>query len=285
VAWLGAALLVLVAAWLFAPATTSPPLYDGIGFPDEPYRYVEQSPHGPHTPLPTAATTVVGRDPEGFLPVSAISAEQGPQIKIGMPAGALVASDSCAQVAVEADPYTPPQSAGNTWGNAYKVTLSCTAGASGPVQVTTATEEGNTSFIQLRAPDATQPGPTLAYSPDATTWRTLPTLRIGTDIYQAPMVGAGLYVLLHAPGGGPFGLDPVVLLLIGVLAALAPIILAIRMSRSRTIRTAADGAKAGREAYEGYVEGENGLVGRTGDDADPGEGTDPADHGPDQKPG
>jgi hypothetical protein len=246
---LGAALLVLVVAWLFAPAMgADPPLYDGIGFPDEPYRYVDRPAHAVQMPPPTPAAGTSARGAGGFAAVVAASAEQGPQILLILAAGQLTAAPACTTVTVLGQPAAPPAAAGDTWGNAYRVTLTCTAGASGPAALTGAPSTVPVpAAIQLRAPDATQPGPSIYYSADGRSWRKLPTLRVGNDIYQAALAGAGSYVLVHAPGGGLLGLDPVVWLVIGVLLALVVTILAIRLSRGRAARAGEDPDEQGAD--------------------------------------
>jgi len=144
------------------------------------------------------------------------------------------------------------------------------AGATGPVRVTNGDRRKATRrFIQLRgAGRPTQPGGRTfgAYSADANEpWRKkLPTLRIGTGhLPRQPMVGAGpLYVLAtRAPANGaPFGLDPQSWLLLNrrCLAGQSFIWRSLRIRnqhRSRTIRTATNGAEADRPGYEGNVEG------------------------------
>ncbi|MDQ6649765.1 MAG: hypothetical protein M3Z02_06575 [Actinomycetota bacterium] len=78
------ALAVLVAAWLLAPGGV--PLYDGVGFPDEPYRYVVP----PRADLPRTDPPTEGRDmvraadAAGGSEVLAQSREMGPQVAVSM---------------------------------------------------------------------------------------------------------------------------------------------------------------------------------------------------------
>jgi hypothetical protein len=96
--------------------------------------------------------------------------------------------------------------------------------------------------VQLRAPDGTTPRPVTYWSADATgPWKALDTVLIGNDNYQAPWVGPGFYVLVRHPSSGlPFGLDPIVAVLIGVVFALVAVIATIRFRRTRGGAGAAD---------------------------------------------
>jgi hypothetical protein len=224
--------LVLLVAWVFGPALAGPPLYDGIGFPDEPYRYMDRPPKTVQMPPPTTATGTAKRLAGGdFDAIVAASAEQGPQVLVTIGGGTLTAPAGCAAVSLTAAPLAPPATvAGDpTWGNAYRLTLACDAGG------TPTAARAGTNHVQLRAPDASQPGPDVYYAPSAAgPWQRLDTVRIGNDNYQAPLVGPGLYVLVKRPASGlPFGLDPIVAVLIGVVLALVAIIAAIRFRRSR----------------------------------------------------
>ena len=61
--WLLASFVALLVAWLLAPAVV--PIYDGVSFPDEPYRYV-QSPDGKPTKPPTTAKASVQVNAQGL---------------------------------------------------------------------------------------------------------------------------------------------------------------------------------------------------------------------------
>jgi hypothetical protein len=220
-------LAVLLVAWIFGPALAGPPLYDGIGFPDEPYRYVVRPAKSVQMPPPTAATGTATRQANGgYDAIVAASAETGPQVLVTVGAGTMTAS--CPTVVLTAAPTAPVATvAGDpTWGNAYQVTLAC-AGA--------AAARAGTNHVQLRAPDGTEPRPVVYYSASATgPWTALDTALIGSDNYQAPLVGAGFYVLVRHPSSGlPFGLDPIVVVLIGVVLALVALIAIIRFRRAR----------------------------------------------------
>src|SRR5581483_6600436 len=93
-----AALVALRGVWLAAPPH-GVPLYDGIGFPDEPYRYVDPPAGSKATPAPTLATASTdaanGSNPHAFY---ANSAEVGPQIAIFLGPNAVVAPPSVSTI-------------------------------------------------------------------------------------------------------------------------------------------------------------------------------------------
>lgn len=171
---------------LLAPAG-APPLYDGVGFPDEPYRFVDpppgyREPAAPPTPA-HAVFQAAPSAPAGDEFVS--SAESGPQVSLFLPAGSLTPPPGHSQVAVTATPVPLPEPlpAGQQWSNVYRVSLGGAVLASGtPAQ------------IQLRNPTPQQPSPTF-YVRQHGSWRALHTDRTGNDIYATSLEGAGDYVL------------------------------------------------------------------------------------------
>src|SRR4051794_40553280 len=186
-------MLALLGAWLLAPAAV--PIYDGIGNPDEPYRWV-QSPTG--TPSKKAPTTASVK-----LPVAhgvsgagyANTKETGPQISVYLPAGALRAPAGGTSVTVTAKPEAPngpPPSGGRFVSNAYSITAAA-GGANVPIVGT-----GNQApTLQMRASDAAQPGPVFERFANGT-WTPAKTLRVGNDIYQTQAAAFGDWVLVRA---------------------------------------------------------------------------------------
>ena len=85
--WAAASVLVAL-GWFVTPQPV--PVYDGVGAPDEPYRYVSAPAGVKSTPAPTsaAASTPVsaGASTNGL---SLTSAETGPQVALFLPAAAL----------------------------------------------------------------------------------------------------------------------------------------------------------------------------------------------------
>jgi hypothetical protein len=236
-----AALVALVAGWVVSPAKV--PLYDGVGFPDEPYRFVSPPAGYQHTPPPGSG--------QGTSPVSsglnlqalyAQSPEQGPQVVVALAPGVLHTAGSATTMTVRAAPVAPDRNppGGFIDGNVYRVTA--TTNTSGAVTYTAATGGASESGLTLRATSARQPGPIMIYRTTASApWRRLRTARVGNDIYRSAFAGTGEYALafgLTQPGGSDAksggGSFPVVWIVVIVLVvALGAIVVGIRLARRR----------------------------------------------------
>ena len=229
------AVATLLVAWLVAPAVV--PIYDGVQFPDEPYRYVK-SPDGSPTKAPTAAHATIAVNAQGLSSAGySNSAEQGPQIVLYIPAGSLQAPSGATSIAVSETPLAPSPplpTDGTIVTNVYRVQVTT---ASGPVQMI-GKNENQIPTLQMRAPSAKQPGPVFEHR-TSTGWTRAATLRVGQDIYQAsaPQFGDWALVQLNAApkkaksSGGGINIG---LLVAGVaVLVLAGIILAIRVARTR----------------------------------------------------
>ncbi len=183
--WFAAGLLVTV-GWLVTPQAV--PVYDGVGAPDEPYRYVVGPPGAPKTAAATegSATSPVkaGKNTSGM---SVQTAEQGPQASLFVPQLAL--ATTATEIRVSISPKAPDtQPAGGLInGNVYAVTFSAPA---------TLTDRAAIATLLLRATTAVQPGPVAEYRAAPTDpWKPLQTSRGGQDAYVASFVGPGDYAL------------------------------------------------------------------------------------------
>jgi hypothetical protein len=234
--WLLGSLVALVVVWLVAPGVV--PIYDGIQNPDEPYRYV-QAPNGAATKAPTVAKATVSVNGTGLSGAAySNSLENGPQIVLYIPAGSLKAPGGATTIEVSETPLAPSAplpTDGTIVSNVYRVAATT---SQGPVQIVGKTTN-QLPTLQMRAPSAKQPGPVYERR-TANGWQRVETLRVGQDIYQASAAQFGDYALVQlkdAPktsGSGGGGGVNVGLLAAGVgLLALAGIILAIRITRSR----------------------------------------------------
>jgi hypothetical protein len=231
--WLAAALAALFATWLVAPAAV--PIYDGIGNPDEPYRYVAPPQGYQKTKPPTVDRAVIavrgGHTGAGF----ANSGEQAPQISIYTPAAAFdvpAAATSVTVVATPEAPKPPLPRAGTIWSNVYDIT----ATADGqPVTLSPLKQRQPT--IQMRAPTGQQPAPVFEHFGNGV-WTQFPTTRVGVDVYQvSPVPALGKWALVrlaHPPTAAGTGGGVNVPLLGGGIALLvvAGVILAIRIRRA-----------------------------------------------------
>jgi hypothetical protein len=183
-----AGLLALALGWLVAPRW-APPVYDGVGFPDEPYRFVVRPPGAPPTKAPTAASRVVPVVKGIAAAVSLASAEQAPQIAILIPTGRLQAPPGVKQFVLRATPVRPisAPSGGYFWSNVYDVA------ASNPK--VTMRDASPPATITLRAATAQRPVPSIERYAGGV-WTKLDTVPVGNDIYQATLPGLGKYAVI-----------------------------------------------------------------------------------------
>ncbi|MEN3359901.1 MAG: hypothetical protein V7637_3883 [Mycobacteriales bacterium] len=230
--WVTAAAGVFLAvAWLAAPPGV--PLYDGIGFPDEPYRFVSPPAGATHTAPPTTAHGQV-RAARGAsaAPVEINSDEVAPQVDITLQAGALRGDPRTTRFQISASPVAGTQTGGSAPrldGNIYR--LAATVSPAGPATLLA----DRAGYIAMRLTTSRR-DPIFVYRPSpAAGWRTLPTEQIGLDVYEARLAGTGDYALSYSPRAiTQFATKHRGLLLLGGLVLiLALAILAVRLTRSR----------------------------------------------------
>ncbi len=221
--WLAGALLV-GAGWLVTPQPV--PVYDGIGTPDEPYRFVAAPPGATQTAVPTTAFAQTpvkkGRGTNGL---SVTTTEVGPQFSLFLPPMAMATTGE--SIAVKAEPTAPttqPQGA-KIDGNVYALTLTSTA----PI---TLTEKAALATLYLRATSAKQPPPAIIFrSEQAQPWKALKTSRGGQDFYVTAFPGPGEFAVafadVAAKDDDTFPVLPVVLG--GVLVLLVAVVLVVRL--------------------------------------------------------
>jgi hypothetical protein len=200
--WWAILLAVLgVGAVMLLRPVHSPPLYDGINFPDEPYRWVQAPPGSPKTPAVTPAKAEVRIGVDGAVPVlKGLSAEQGAQIAFQIEGDSLVIPTggktlSAAAVAGPNPSVAPPD--GTFVSNVY--TLSVKADVPGE----TALKPGQTAIINMRSNKASNDTVVLEEL-KAGTWAQVATGRVGTDIYAAQLDSFGQFALVRLnPGVTP----------------------------------------------------------------------------------
>jgi hypothetical protein len=226
-AYLGAAGSALALAWIVAPAGV--PIYDGIGNPDDPYRYVSPPPSAVTDKAPSSVT---GHSPvvNGFNKdlLFLTTREMGPQITVSIPQKSLRA-DSATQVTVHAEPEAPAgQPSGATIdGNVARLTFAADKGS-----VTTG-KNISFAYVVLRATSGRQPGPTMYYRTTGS-WRALHTSRVGNDIYQSGIPGPGEYALAFAADAkSSSGSHTLVIVLVAVIVGVVVLLLAVRLLRRR----------------------------------------------------
>lgn len=199
-------LAAAAAASLAALAGT--PLYDGVGFPDQPYRFAGGN------PPPTSATVSVVLTRGSSQASYVATREVGPQLSVDLPPGTLAAA--APQVTVTVVPRSPQGAPprGEWDSNAYVLTA-------GPAAV----RFSGRGAVILRSAVMTTPDPVAVVRlVGERSWHEAPTRRVGNDILETSLAGRGEYALVRLPGAKPLGgsggggspLDDAVWLLVGV---------------------------------------------------------------------
>ncbi|MFN2540200.1 MAG: hypothetical protein ABR549_18885 [Mycobacteriales bacterium] len=223
--WLAGAVLVGV-GWLASPAPV--PVYDGLGAPDEPYRYVAPPAGAAPTAPPTSASTdtpvVNGGNVRGL---SVQTGEQGPQLSVFLPQYALSANRG--PIHISATPAAPTDAPPGTKvdGNVYVFGLAAPGGV-----VSLNPKYGGTATLYLRSTSQRTPQPAMYFRTDGTApWSPLATTAGGFDVRVASFRGAGQYVLaLAATAKSSGGGVPVLpLILLGILVALTAVVMVVRL--------------------------------------------------------
>jgi hypothetical protein len=230
--------VALLTAWLVAPAAV--PIYDGIGNPDEPYRYVSPPADAKTSKTPTVARATVsvrnGQSGAQF----ANSGETAPQISVYLPAGALRVPAGATSITVTATPKAPgpPAPAGGAViGNVYA--LQITAGSAPVTIVGTGNQEPTVQMRSPGAPAGGQPNPVFEQRTGAG-WKRLKTTRVGNDVYQTQVPATGDYALVQLTGtagaaaSGSSGVRLIYLVPGIALLAVTLLVVAIRLRRTRS---------------------------------------------------
>jgi hypothetical protein len=162
------------------------PLYDGVGFPDEPYRYLNSA-----TPANGAEQTVTVASLGNYTTVLQTS-ETGPQFTANFTAGSITLPPgaSAAHLAVEpAAPVDQPDG-GKIYGNVYALEVSSSPR---PPKI-----NADQAGIALRLPQGSpgDPAPTVVFrTGGGGKWQPLDTTQVGADVYAGPFKGNGQYAL------------------------------------------------------------------------------------------
>lgn len=209
------AVVIVAAGWLASPAVV--PVYDGVGFPDQPYRYVTGS------PAPTAMSASAPAPGGVSSALQGQSGESGPQVKVDLAAGTF-RLPAGGTVTLTASPVQagPVPGNGSLDGNVYRFSA---PGAT----VQSAQAQG---FVYLRAAVMTRPDPVVEFRATPTApWTPLPTTRVGTDTLGAPFRALGDYAIVRLPGstplssGGGIGSTRIAVLVGGLLLLLLTVVL------------------------------------------------------------
>ena len=233
-----AALAALVAAWVLVPGAV--PLYDGINFPDEPYRYVSPPAGYEKTPLPDHASGETGVS--GGANTSTVyvnTDEQAPQINVVVPNGLLAVSGAATSLTVRAVPEAPDRqpSKGRIDGNVYRVTVTATPSGTA-AWAPPPGDAASVSTVVMRATSSARPAPVFLYRAAASlAWTVLPTAPTGNDVYRTEFHGFGDYALafgvVAAPTSSNLGAYVLIAVPVVVVLLAAGAVLLVR-SRRRT---------------------------------------------------
>jgi len=172
------AILALLAVVAVRPPH-APPLYDGLGAPDEPYRWIV-APLGAKVANGPATTMTMKVDLTSNQQAIGGTAESGPQLKVAIVPGGLQVPAGATSVTITGTPSEAPAppAGGTLVSNLY--TLSTAADRPGPVTVV----DGTKVLANLRADVATDQA-VVFESWDGAHWAQLTTRQVGTDIYAA----------------------------------------------------------------------------------------------------
>ena len=193
---LAAAAVVVLLGWLLTPHPV--PLYDGVGFPDEPYRYVQP----PSASLKTAkapgsdAVRVVVAQGMSATVLSLSTGESGPQAMVSLPPGSAAAATGPIEASLRPEAPTDPPRGQVITGNVYD--FAATAGGA-PVRFTQTASKG---LIVLRAPNENAHEVLVFRTGKTQPWKAQPTSRVGRDIWAAAPPGPGEYALVASSGQG-----------------------------------------------------------------------------------
>jgi hypothetical protein len=196
--------LVLVLATLALAGTVlarpphAPPLYDGVGFPDEPYRWVVP-------PQGEQRTRLEATEASMRIPVTgganaesrAQSNEKGPQVLLTAFAGAFAVPPRASSITVRAVPRAVPDvepDRGHVVSNLYVITAEAQGG--GPVTLA----RDYALLLNLRAVRSTTQAVVVCRW-TGTGWQQVATERIGVDIYAAWLDTIGPVALVQLDPG------------------------------------------------------------------------------------
>ena len=185
--WL-AGLGIVTLGWLVSPDAV--PIYDGVGAPDEPYRFISTD------VAVKAASTQVASSTDAVGPVRLQTREKGPQLLLDLPARQLTGRDLPAAVEVSVLAFRPAGALmrGMFDGNGYRL----------DTQPDTTVGRLTGGFVFLRAAVMTEPDPVIVFRPGpASAWRELTTKRTGRDVLAAEVTGLGDFAVVRLPGSTP----------------------------------------------------------------------------------
>ena len=181
--WLYLSGLALILAAFAGPRVV--PLYDGVGFPDQPYQFM----NGSNPPSPVEQTVPV-RDLDQYT-TTLQSLESGPQVQVFFDAGSITLPGGAPDVSLEAKPEAPTSqpTSGALAGNVYLLTVVSTPG---PPKITNSRAK---VFMRLPQNTTSKTPVVMVHRAAGGQWGTLTTTKTGSDVYEAQFSGVGEYAL------------------------------------------------------------------------------------------
>jgi len=173
------------------------PIYDGVGFPDEPYRYVKPpASQKIKTAAPTIALAQISPDDinNNINGVYVTSQESGPQIAINLSQNSLIFPSQTKTIEIKAVPLAPSIEPGDGTiaGNVYRLSITSDAGS---VKLS-ASSSSNYKFVDLRLPQGFPSDPIVEFRTIDGSWQRQETSQVGNDIYETQISDLGDYALV-----------------------------------------------------------------------------------------
>lgn len=158
------------------------PLYDGVGFPDEPYRYADPA-HMPKT-KPPGAPSITFLPSDAKTGVSLQSVEVGPQIVVYVSPSSISLSQGVTQATLIVQPIKPTiqPTDGTIAGNVYRISGTARNGTFNIIPPVS----NSYNYINLRLPQGYRPYPAMEFRPlNGGAWKQINVTKIGNDIYES----------------------------------------------------------------------------------------------------
>jgi hypothetical protein len=213
------------------------PIYDGIGAPDEQYRYSKPPSSQKTATLPPspAEVSVEIKDSTNQSDFGLASKEQGPQVNIYVYRLAVNAPATNTKITFKAAPKVPESTQtpkGNIAGNAYHLSVADNSGA------VTFSSNNKKGYIDLRIPQGYYAPATMVFRKNQSEkWQPLKTSRVGNDIYEASIVEFGDYALVPPATNSAIGNKSPLLKILVLFIILIILLAALIVVRNKHAKT------------------------------------------------
>lgn len=214
------------------------PLYDGVGFPDEPYRYVKapvgtQNASLPPSPAQLSVRLANGTNQTDF---TLASKEQGPQVSTYIYSLALSSGNNATKVLIKLEPKAPDTikpKIGTIAGNIYSFSA---AADQGNVTLKSTAHESR-GYVDIRSPQKDGANAAMVYRRSANSgWQKIDTTKVGNDVYEANVQGFGDYALVpvKTTSSSRDYKIPALIIMAGLVIILSAVLLALRRQNKKS---------------------------------------------------